>query len=216
LERSSKRTHSRRALIERCSVGVSTSAPTVLIVAQAVQTRTWPKPTYRNWSAAYASVSTAATSARRPGASRRAKLPLMSACFAPRSEHVRRPAEYAETNASAMRHTMSTAGSAPKTADGARRLAALFSRHWADADPVHQFERNHVRAAGRRPEDASAAPGRGDTSTSSRRGLGRARVWLSQPKSHSGSVFPPKASATALARRPARYEIHRALPASRR
>ena len=69
----------------------------------------------------------------------------MSACFAPRSKDVRRPAVCAETNASVMRHTMSTAGSAPKAAAGATRLAALFSRHWADAGPVHPVERSHIR-----------------------------------------------------------------------
>src|SRR5262245_31464756 len=113
------------------------SARTLRLVARAVQRQTWPNPTYRTWSVASASVSTAATSARRPGALRRAKPPLMPACFAPRSKHVRRPAVYAETNASATRHTTSTAVSAQKAAVGARRLAGLFSRHWADADPVH-------------------------------------------------------------------------------
>jgi hypothetical protein len=137
-------------LIERCSFGVSPSARIALTVARAVQTRTWPNPTYRTWSAAYASVSTAATSARRLGASRGARLPLTPACFAPQSRDVRPPAVRAATNASVTRHTTSTAGSARKAAAGARRLAALSSWHWAEFGPTRPVERSHLRGLWRR------------------------------------------------------------------
>jgi hypothetical protein len=40
---------------------------------------------------------------------------------------------------------MSTAGSAPTAAAGARKLAELFSLRWGDTGPVHLVERNHRR-----------------------------------------------------------------------